>query len=338
MRRAFLLFLILGLPAAARARLMPAPPEVLVQQSDVIVVGTLRDVSRHTADGMEYGQGHLLVSEVIWGRVSPGDSLLVKWDNPSDIVCSRVRHQNNAGKPGIWLLTFEGESFGADQSGRFVELAGRREVEAALALSPVVLRSADYWVEDGEPMNFSVVYRNVSDVPREFPGVAFEGGRLRLAPGSRLSVKHSPDGDSRVAWKPLASVSDRRLAPVTVGPRGERRVEFDLRELLAAAPKDGEYYDVTLKLAGQRGTNEVSFHLGRPLFPRPDALAPAVDYHRTFSAPAAPAAPRGLPPLVRAGLAALFAFALFPFFRRLRAALVGARLARVTQGAQTWQI
>lgn len=338
MRKVLLLFLILGLPAAARAEWAMVPVETLVQESDIIVVGTLRDVSEYTADWVDYGQGHIVVREVIWGRVSPGDSLLLKWSNASALACPRVEHRGRAGWEGIWLLTPEGDAVSANHPGRFVELSERRQVEAALARSPVVLRSASYWVGDDEPMRLSVVYRNVSDVPREFPSVAFEGGKLRLAPDSRLSVRHSPNGDSRVAWRALAAVSDPRPAPVTVEPRGEHRVELDLRDMLSAAPKDDEFYDIKLKLAGLPGTNEKSFHMGRPPFTQPSAEPPAVNYSRVFKAADTPAVSRGLAPIVRAGLTAFAFLILFPFFRILRAALIAARLSRVTHGAQTWQI
>lgn len=339
MRRALLLLLLIGLPASARAMWAYVDVETLVQESDLIVVGTLQDVSEHTADGRDYGQGRIQVREVIWGRVSPGDSLLLKWSNSSAIACPRVEHRYNEGKEGVWLLTSDGEAVAANYPGRFVELSERRKVEAALARSPVVLRAGRFWVGLGEPMPFSVVYRNVSDTPRTFPGVTFEGGRLRLAPGSRIAVKVELDGEegSRQARLEGRVVRDRGLAPVTVEPRGERRVEIDLRELLANEPVDRESYEITLRLEGQPPTNALDFYVSSETFFQSPAARPAAPPEEksvyVFSQPRR----EGLAPLMRAGLAALAALFLFPFFYKLRAALSGARLARVAQGAQTWQ-
>ncbi|HEV2860869.1 MAG TPA: hypothetical protein VGX48_07685 [Pyrinomonadaceae bacterium] len=209
MRRVLLLLMMLCLPASADAKWGYAPLAELVRDSDLIVVGTLGDVSEQTADGMDYAQGHIRVREVIWGDASPGDALLLKWSNPSDLVCPRVKHENTAGREGIWLLTSNGYAVRADYPGRFVALDSRPEVEAAL-------------------------------------------GPRRAAPGR------------------------------------------------------------------------------------------VVNYNRKFKAKYyiafGPPARRGPAPIVRAGLTALVFLILFPVFRRLRAALIGARLARVTHGAQTWQI
>lgn len=337
MRKALLLLMLLGLPASARASWAHIPVEELVQDSDLVVVGTLRDVRERTAGGTDYGEGLIHVREVIWGRVSPGDSLRLRWYNPSTILCPRVEHKYNAGEEGVWLLTLDGGAVAADYPGRFVELSARAEVEAALRRTPVVLRTASYWVGRGEPLRFSVVYRNASSGPRSFPGVAFEGGRLRLPAGSRFGVMLRGGEEPLDALARGPVLYERGLAPVTVGPRAEHRVEVVLGDLLKQAPKEGDLYSVRLRLPGLRPTNVVNLYRGTPDVQRPAAEAPpapAVDCVYTFSAPVR----HRLSAPARAGLAALAAVLLFPVFQRLRAALTAARLARVTHGAQTWQI
>lgn len=336
MRRLFPLLLLLALPASARASWAHTSVEELVRETDLIVVGTLRDVSEHTADEVDYGRGRIEVREVIWGNVSPGDSLLLKWSNPSRLACPRVEHDSNTDE-GIWLLTRDGEAVAANYPGRFVELSERREVEAALAGSPVVLRTAGYLVAPGEPLSFTVVYRNTSKTSRSFPGVAFGGGQLRLAAGSRLDVIVCDDEvTSRAAFAGGAVLQDRSLAPVTVGPRGEHRVEVVLSDLLKRTLKEGEYYTVRLKLAGRRATNDAAFYIGKSDSPKPEAEPPPSATPNCVYTLTEP--PRGLAPFTRAGLTALVALLLFPIFYRLRAALSEARLARVAHGVQTWQI
>ncbi|HEX7956886.1 MAG TPA: hypothetical protein VF508_08095, partial [Pyrinomonadaceae bacterium] len=271
------------------------------------------------------------------GGVSPGDSLTLEWHNASAVACPRVEHKYNAGTEGVWLLTRDGQAMNANCPGRFVALSERGKVESALARSPVVLRADSYRVGLGEPMPFAVVYRNVSDAPRTFPGVAFEGGRLRLAPDMRLVVKASLDGEDRVRPARVGGrvVQDRGLAPVAVQPRSEHRVKIDLRALLASEPVEKESFDVTLRLDGRTATNEIGFYVGEPLSLRPPPPPPPPVPRGPSCVYVLTEPPReGLAPLTRAVLTALGALFLFPFFHRMRAA----RLARAAHGAQTWQI
>jgi hypothetical protein len=320
MRRVLPLFLLLCLPAPAAAKWGYVTLETLVQQSDLIVVGTLRGVSEHTDGETDYGQGHVVVREVIWGRVAPGDGLLLKWSNPSGLACPRVEHRHSEGEEGIWLLTAEGGHVEANYPGRFVKLGERAAVESALARFPVSLRGGKYFVTPGEPLTFTVVYRNSSDKPRSFPGVDFAGGLLRLGPGSRLNVKVELKGQERRLQLAGGMTWDRGLAPVTVAARGEHRVEVNLRDLLTTGPVDGEFYDAQLFLRGLRPTNEVSFYLGKPLFPEPrEATAASAGTPATVGVFHAPRRPRGLPPHRRAMLTFVAAFSLYLLLNKYRA-------------------
>ena len=336
MRKAFVLLMLFGLHASVQAYpIRPSPVEELVPESDLIVVGTLRGVTEYTADGVDYGEGRIDVSEVIWGGAAPGDSLMLRWQNSSAIVCPRIEQKHNAHEEGIWLLTRDGEAVRANNPGRFVELSERGKVEAALARSPVVLRADRYLVGTDEPMKFSVVYRNTGDAPREFPGVGFEGGRQRIARGSRLTVtrqgtEFTPDGEPLPAKLAGRFTTDKKVEPITLGPREELRLDFDLRELLASAPRAGESYRLRLELPRLPATNEVGFYVGAPEVPRAEAPeAPAQTAAFVFEGHRQP----GLSPLVRAELAALAALVFFPLFYRLRTSLADARLARVLHGA-----
>jgi hypothetical protein len=318
MRRLWSLLLLLCLPAAAHASWAHVPLETLVQGSDIVVVGTLVDVSEHTAGQADYGQGHIVVREVIWGQVRPGDALLLKWQNASAVVCPRVEHRGAAGEEGVWLLTAEDGHVEANYPGRFVGLSERRQVERALARFPVVLRGGAYFVEAGDPLAFAVVYRNFSDAPRAFPGVEFAEGQLNLSPGSRLLVESELSGMSRPRTSLRLSLA-RRLAPVTVPARGERRVEVNLRDLLDKQPVSGESLDVRLTLRGLPPTNEVGFYLGRPLFPTPVGAPAAAGQPSKAGFFYAPAARRGLPPHRRALLTFVVAFSLYLLLKKYRA-------------------
>jgi hypothetical protein len=340
---------LLALPASARASWASVPVEELVQESDLVVVGTLRDVREHTSGGTDYGEGLIDVREVVWGEAAPGDALLLKWENESANVCPRVEHRWEAGVEGVWLLTREGGVVEANHPQRFVGLAGRGKVEAALRARPVRLRAEHYLVGRGGPMRFWVVYRNASDAPRTFPGLSFDGRDIHVSAGTRPSFGVRVDDNEMNGAARLRGrvVQDRALAPVTVAPRAERRVAVDLREMLAAAPLEKSYYNVSLKFAGLPETNDIYLYVNSAeaaarAEPTP---APLIDYSRTFRAPVADngyeftQGPPRSAALTRAALAALAALLLSPFFRRLRSTLSDARLARVLQqGTQRWQI
>jgi len=317
MRRVLLLLLLLGLPAAARASWAHVPLETLVQESDIVVVGTLRDVTEHTAGGTDYGQGQLVVREVVWGQVSPGDALLLKWSNPSEIMCPRVEHRQNAGEEGIWLLTAEGGHVEANYPGRFVGLKMRRQVEAALARYPVVLRAGKYFVTPGEALPFTVLYRNFSNAPRTFPGAAFDGGFLRLGPGLRLHVEARLGDEKRRLGLEGRVTGEGAPSPFTVAAGGEHRVTVNLRDLLPTEPVAGESYGVSLSLGGLRPTHGIVFHFGAAPSRQPELTqspaTPATDCYFV-----ARRAQLGVPPHRRAMLTFVAAFSLYLWLRKFR--------------------
>jgi hypothetical protein len=321
MRRAWCLLLLLCLQATAHAKWDLVPLETLVQDSDLIVVGTLQDVSEHTSGGTDYGQGHILVREVIWGQVRPGDALLLKWSNLSGIACPRIEHRRRAGEEGIWLLTAEGGYVEADYPGRFVEPGRRQQVERTLARFPVSLRGSKYFVGPGEPLLFAVVYRNFSRAPRFFPGVSVADGHLRLGAGSRLAVKADLGGEERrLRLSRVMTKAHAPAAPVMVAPGGEHRVEINLRDLLDTEPVNGESYDLRLFLPSLRPTNEIGFYLGRSLFTATAAAAEATPARPVaVKLVSAPRRARGLAPHRRAMLTFVAAFSLYLWLRKRRA-------------------
>lgn len=175
MRRVLPLLLLVCVPAAARASWAYVSVAQLVRESDLVVVGTLRDVRGWTADGEDYGEGRIDVREVIRGEAAPGDSLLLKWSNASANICPRVEHKDDAGTEGIWLLTRDGDAVAADYPGRFVALSRRAEVEAALPKLPAARRA------EGKP-------RIVNPAPVRVTVEVFAEPRRGLAPLTRAGL------------------------------------------------------------------------------------------------------------------------------------------------------
>ncbi len=92
------LTLIFLLPIMAISQWIMMSLESAVKTSDLIVIGTLHNVSEETRDGVDYGTGEITVDEVLSGRVEPDQKLSLIWQNSSDVMCPRVEHREDQNK------------------------------------------------------------------------------------------------------------------------------------------------------------------------------------------------------------------------------------------------
>jgi len=103
--------------------------ESAVKTSDIIIIGTLRNVSEETHDGIDYGTGEITVDEVLRGKARPGEKLVLKWQNESNVMCPRVEHEDDSNKQLIWLLTItRDQNVAADNPGRVAVLEKKQRV------------------------------------------------------------------------------------------------------------------------------------------------------------------------------------------------------------------
>ena len=103
--------------------------ESAVRTSDLIVIGTLGNVSEWTKDGTGYGSGEITVDEVLSGKAKPGQKLSLVWQNESNVMCPRVDHRSNQHKQLIWLLELKPENkVAADNPCRVVPVEKRDKV------------------------------------------------------------------------------------------------------------------------------------------------------------------------------------------------------------------
>lgn len=245
------------------------PLDELVHDSDIIVIGTLEQVSEYTQNGMDYGQGSILIDEVVWGMENPGGLLSLKWQNESILVCPRVEHRPNKGKKRIWLLTVEADgSVRADNPGRVVELGERARVEQYLAKSLVSLLSRRYSVSPEEPINVSLVFRNPTRDFIMFPGVEYRDGQLLVGAGVSLELYakyYSYDCHAKEPQitNPLPGRvnTTESLAPIMIAPRQEFRLVLDLRTLFPIA--DDQPYSLRLRVKGFSRANDIGIYSTR---------------------------------------------------------------------------
>ena len=262
MKRIILILILIGSCQVSSFSMWELIPlDELVQDSDLIVVGSLEGVIEYSRDGMDYAQGSIVIEEVIWGSANPGQALTLKWQNSTGVVCPRVEHRYNQGRSGIWLLTAQsGGIVQADYPGRFVELSDRKKVETILARKKVCLRSAKYVYGSDEPVNVSLVLRNPTESPIEFPGIEYNDGHLIINADIAFSLFSGP-GDEPALIDPIPDriFLSETVPPILVSARNEFRITLDLRTLFKVEPDKG--YGFTANLKGFAPPNGKGFYL-----------------------------------------------------------------------------
>lgn len=265
MKRVILLLIVIAcLPISLSASHVMVPLDELVQDSDLIIVGTLNAVFEHSIKGIDYGEGTITIEEVIWGQATPGEPLLLKWQNRSIVVCPRVEHRHNANKSGVWLLTSDGGGVvRANYPGRLVDLSQRAKVERLLLEKKVCISSSKGSASASEPINMSVIFRNPSQSQIDFPGLEYKDGYLYSSPDiDFVIISGWGDTAKRISFLSSRLVVSSVLPPITVNPWQEHRTVVDLRQLLDVAV--GESYRLTVEIKGYGLSNAFTFYAKSP--------------------------------------------------------------------------
>lgn len=95
------------------ATLINVPLNELVKDSDIIIIGTLQDVSEYSYGGVNNGEGRILIEQIISGKIKTdkglppksGDKLKLVWSE--DFACVYGMHRRTANQKGIWFLKVE---------------------------------------------------------------------------------------------------------------------------------------------------------------------------------------------------------------------------------------
>lgn len=109
------IFLLLALSTQGFAVLINIPTEKLISDSDIVVVGTLTEVTEYTWDGIDHSTGVISISQVVAGNVrslggkqiSSGDQIIVKWEKATWFPCAASMHKSAVNVEGIWILNVE---------------------------------------------------------------------------------------------------------------------------------------------------------------------------------------------------------------------------------------
>ena len=132
--------LILLFSGSVLADLEYLTTEEHLQKSDLVVIGTLKDVSEYNNGTSDYGQGKIEVEAVLSKNIrtdegfllKPGDKLQMNWTE--NFACTKGSHKRTENKKGIWALTVEEDgTVSTRHPGRFMSLDELNKVKKYLA-------------------------------------------------------------------------------------------------------------------------------------------------------------------------------------------------------------
>lgn len=103
--------LILAFASVSFAMIMPASLNEDVKNSDLIVIGTLKDISEKNENGATYGTGKIFVEQFIAGNVKTVNGFKLKADDKlqlkyvENFACVIGSHRRIENEKGVFLLT-----------------------------------------------------------------------------------------------------------------------------------------------------------------------------------------------------------------------------------------
>ena len=209
----------------------------LVRRSDLIVMGSLSQVSLDSISTPPMALLTVEADEVLWGDMvgflfgaGAGEQILtVTWIEPQ--VPGLVNPLQLGDRTGIWLLVrTEGDVYLADGYS-FVDPKKRRAVRRYLRKDLLFIRLNA--TAPAEALTVDLVVRNAHEKDAILPEFRFEGGRLFLHPQVELSLIVLPSG--------------KKGQPLPVSPRENSIVLLDEQDWLTA--QSGEEVLVSVPLA-----------------------------------------------------------------------------------------
>ncbi len=106
-------FIILAFASASFAKLMPVPLSEVIANSDLIVIGTLKEVSERKEGGTIYGKGKIVVEEFIAGNIATASGFKLKTGDElrlnyiEGFVCVYGSHKRIENQKGVFLLALD---------------------------------------------------------------------------------------------------------------------------------------------------------------------------------------------------------------------------------------
>jgi hypothetical protein len=234
----------------APSRSSPEPPlprdlDEVVSWSDVIVVGTLREVVQESRNGIDYAEGRIHVAEVLWGPIIPENRLVLQWSNPTDVGCPRTEHAHHTNERGIWLLeTLQDGTVGACDPECFQPENRRDAIRTLLNVNTLRVRVVPNIV--GWPW-LNIRIRNGTSDMLVVPGLGKDELVLVLDPSIELDVFAAVGGQGeRLTPLPGRLRRDPSISPIAVPPKQDHTFRVLLTNTYALKPS--HWYSFSLSI------------------------------------------------------------------------------------------
>lgn len=111
----FACFIVLAFTCNSFANLIIIPLDEAIKDSDLIIIGTLKDISEKSEDFAAYGKGTIVVDEFIAGNVSDENGFAIKSGDElalsyiENFACVMGSHKRIENEKVIFLLTLNDE-------------------------------------------------------------------------------------------------------------------------------------------------------------------------------------------------------------------------------------
>ncbi len=199
------------------------PLKGLVSDSDLIVVGTLKDLTfKDKKEGpfeMKEYEGRIYIDEVLAGSPVADKKCTLTWKY-FPALTPTISHQDLEGEKGIWFLQKEGNKFIADHPGRFVEMDCLKKIKE-LIKSPLYSISIDN-PEDEKHIKVTFTIKTFQDSLEVKDFIKVENGKLLLYGDIKINIA-GPNGE--ISFKDKAV--KREKGHITVTKNKPYRVQIE---------------------------------------------------------------------------------------------------------------
>lgn len=212
------------------------PLKGLVSDSDLIVVGTLKDLTfkekKEGSFAMKEYEGTIHIEEVLAGSPLADKKCILSWTY-FPALTPTISHQDLEGEKGVWFLQKNGDKFTAEHPGRFVEMDCLEQVKAFIK-TPLYSMSMDN-PEDEKHTVVTFIIKTFQEKLEVKDYMKVDKGKLLLYGDIKINIT-GPDGE--VSFKD--KVIKKGEGHITVTKDKPYKVQIELGDYFNFK-KDGAY-------------------------------------------------------------------------------------------------